>query len=180
LTPDELAAVLRACDELGWPAGAIVRLLALTGQRFGEVAGMAWGELDLQGALWTIPAARMKGKRPHEVPLSQPALAIIASLPQVSSVWVFPARGTGPTKNIRPAKARLDLLSGVSDWTIHDLRRTAASGMARLGTAPHVVAEVLGHARSGVTSTVYVRHQYLEEKRAALEAWAAEVKQPLE
>jgi integrase len=176
LTPDELARVWRASDGLGWPAGPIIRLLALTGQRLGEVAGMEWAELDLPGALWTLPAARMKGKRQHEVPLSQPVLELIASLPQVSTVYVFPARGTGPTRNLQPAKAKLDLLSGVTGWTLHDLRRTAASGMARLGVAPHVVAEVLGHARSGVTSTVYVHHSFREEKRAALEAWAVAAK----
>jgi integrase len=177
LSPDELGAVLRACEVLGWPAGLIIRLLALTGQRFSEVAGARWSELDLDKALWTIPAVRMKGGRQHEVPLSEPALEIITGLPRLSETWVFPAqRGIGPTKNIQHAKQRLDRLASVSDWTIHDLRRTAATGMARLGVAPHVIAEVLAHARTGgVTGTVYVQHQYLPEKRAALAMWAQDI-----
>jgi integrase len=173
LSPHELGAVLRACDGLGWPAGEIIRLLALTGQRLNEVAGMAWAEVDTTAALWTIPPGRMKSKRPHEVPLSKPVLEILARLPRVSDRWVFPARtGTGPTKGIRPAKLRLDQLSGVTEWTIHDLRRTCATGMARLGAQPHIISEVLGHARAGVTATVYTVHSYRPEKAQALEAWA--------
>jgi integrase len=83
-------------------------------------------------------------------------------------------------RSFSAAKTRLDQLSGVRDWRLHDLRRTAASGMARLGVAPHILAEVLNHARVGVTAAVYLRHTYLAEKREALNAWAAEVERLLE
>jgi integrase len=107
-------------------------------------------------------------------------MEIIATLPRVGSGLVFPARKAGssnPVSGFSKIKTRLDQLSGVENWRVHDLRRTAASGMARLGHPPHVVAAVLNHSPGstlGITA-VYLRHRYTGEKRAALGAWAREV-----
>jgi integrase len=179
LTDAELAAVWRAADEIGWAFGPITQLLALTGARRREVAGMRWSELDLERGTWTKPGERTKSSREHALPLAAAAVDLIARLPRVDGDdLVFPSRlGTGAVSGFSGAKARLDALSGVQDWTHHDLRRALASGLGRLGHAPHVVQEVLGHSQAavlGVTSR-YQRHRYEKEVRQALEDWAAHV-----
>ena len=181
LTPAELAAIWHGCDGLGWPFGPLVRLLVVTGQRRDEVAHMAWADLDLKRRLWTLPRELTKADRVHEVPLSALALEIIESLPRLGDGLVFPAnRAEGPARPVSGfsnAKAKLDQLSGATGWRLHDLRRTAASTMAQLGHAPHVVSAVLNHAPAstqGITA-VYNRHRYGDEKRAALDAWGREV-----
>jgi hypothetical protein len=157
-----------------------VRLLALTAQRRDEVARMAWPDLDLERRLWTLPRALTKADRLHEVPLSDLALEVITALPRIGDDLLFPANRYGtprPVSGFSNAKTRLDRLSGVSGWRIHDLRRTAASEMARLGHPPHVVAAILNHSPAstqGITA-IYNRHRYGDEKRLALAAWGREV-----
>ncbi len=110
LTDAELAAAWRACDALGWPFGPLVRLLILTGQRRDEVAGMRWWDLYLERQAWELPRELTKSDRAHVVPLSDPALEIIAALPQLGEL-VFPARrasGTNAVSGFSRAKARLD------------------------------------------------------------------------
>jgi integrase len=180
LTPDELAAVWRASEALKWPFRQIVQLLAVTAARKGEVVNMRWQDLDLHQRLWTVPKEMNKAGRLHEVSLSDLAMEIIKSLPPVGDGLVFPARRVGsrnPVSGFSKIKARLDKNVGFSDWRLHDLRRTAASGMARLGHPPHVVAAVLNHAPAstmGITA-VYNRFRYADEKRDALNAWSREV-----
>lgn len=181
LTDGELAAVWHASDELGWPFRDLVRLLIVTSQRRDEVAHMAWDDLDLERGLWTLPRQLTKADRTHEVPLSRLALTIIERLPRVGAGLVFQAQrqgSTNPVSGFSKAKVRIDQLSGVSDWRFHDLRRSAASGMARLGHPPHVVAAVLNHSPGGTqgVTAIYNRHQYKDEKRQALDAWAREVR----
>ncbi|MFE1602990.1 tyrosine-type recombinase/integrase [Methylobacterium sp. ID0610] len=177
LTDDELAAIWRACEGDGDDFGRVVRLLILTAARRDEVAQLAWSELDLAGALWTLPAARSKNRRAHEVPLSRPALEILQGKPQLPGRdFVFGVRAGG-FQGFSKSKARLDERSGVTDWVIHDLRRTAATGMAGLGVLPHVVEAVLNHvsgSRAGVAG-IYNRASYAAEKRAALDLWARHV-----
>lgn len=179
LSDAELVAVWRAAGEMGWPWSPFIRLLVLLGQRRDEVASMRWQDLDTERRLWTMPRAMTKADREHEVPLSDLALEVLADLPRMGEL-VFPANRAGsanPVSGFSKAKSRLDRLSGVTGWRFHDLRRTAASGMARLGHPPHVVAAVLNHspgATQGITA-VYNRHKYGDEKRAALDAWAREV-----
>lgn len=177
LTDDELRAVWLACDPLKWPFGPAIRLLVLTGQRRDEVATMRWPDIDLDTGLWTIPRELMKGDRAHEVPLSSIAKEIILSLPKLDETLVFTTKGRVPITGFSNAKRRLDELSGVADWRIHDLRRTAASGMARLGVEPHVVEKVLGHQTGTISgvAAIYNRHGYQAEKQEALERWAREV-----
>lgn len=153
-----------------------VQLLMLTGQRRGEVAAMAWADIDLGKAVWTIPADKTKNAKPHAVPLSTTAVAIIAALPRsVGSPFVFPARGK-PQKSYSgysKGKRELDAAAKLKDWTLHELQRTAATGMARLGVAPHVVERVLNHVSgtfAGVAG-VYNRFRYEDEMRDALGQW---------
>jgi integrase len=176
----ELAAVWRASEALQWPFRQIVQLLAVTAARKGEVVNMRWQDLDLERRLWVVPREMTKAGRLHEVPLSDLAMEIIEGLPRVGDGLVFPARKAGsanPVSGFSKIKTRLDQMSEVDNWRVHDLRRTAASGMARLGHPPHVVAAVLNHSPGstmGITA-VYNRHRYADEKRAALDAWSRDV-----
>jgi integrase len=180
LEDEELAAIWSACDGLGWPWWALVRLLIVTGQRRDEVAHMAWPDLDLERRLWTLPRELTKADRAHEVPLSELAVEILAGMPRLGDRLVFPANRHGsrnPVSGFSGMKRRLDTLCRVTGWRLHDLRRTAASGMARLGHPPHVVTAILNHSPGstmGITA-VYNRHRYADEKRAALDAWSREI-----
>jgi integrase len=178
LTDDELVAVWKAATDLSWPFGDVVRLLILTGQRRGEVAEMRWSEVDLARRVWILPAARSKNDAEHEIPLSPQALAIIEQLPrQQNADLVFTTTGHTPISGFSNVKEKLDAKSGVSKWTVHDLRRTLATGLQRLGTRLEVTEAVLNHvsgSRGGVTG-IYQRHTWATEKRAALEAWARHV-----
>ena len=183
LNDEELRLVWLAADKVGWPFGPFVQLLILTAQRRDEVAGMVKTEIRDGGTEWHLPSTRSKNKLANIVSLSPAAQAILRSLPNIKGDYLLTTTGTGPIAGYSRAKSRLDaelkaLAAGdFPGWTFHDLRRTAASGMARLGTNPHVVEAVLNH-RSGTISgvaAVYNRYQYLAEKRAALEDWAAHV-----
>jgi integrase len=180
LSDDELASVWRACDLLGWPFRDLFQLLIATAQRRTEVARMAWSALDLRKRLWTLPRELVKSDRAHDVPLSGLAVEIIERLPHLGDGLLFPAQrhgSAGPVSGFSKVKTKLDRLSGVSNWLPHDMRRTAASNMARLGYSPHVLAAILNHNPSstqGITA-IYNRHKYTDEKRAALEAWSREL-----
>jgi integrase len=174
----ELAAIWKACRDDHF--GRIIRLLALTGCRRTEVGGMAWDELDLEGGLWTIPASRTKNHRAHTLPLLPMALAIVESVPHmVGREQLFGVRGRGDGfTRWSAAKRELDERAGVADWHLHDLRRTAATRMADLGVAPHVIEAVLGHVsghKAGVAG-VYNRSVYTNEVRTALALWADHVR----
>jgi integrase len=172
--------VWRAAEKISGPFGALVELLALTGQRRDEVAGMRWHELDLEGRLWTLPRGRVKNDQGHEVPLSAAAVAILKSLPRIAdSPFVFTTNGTAPSSGYSKGKRRLDELlpREMAPWRLHDLRRTVASGMARLGINLPVIEKVLNHGSgsfAGIVS-VYQKHSFADEKRAALDAWGQHV-----
>ena len=173
LTHDELRRVWQAAVQEGYPFGDAVRLLALTGQRLREIADLSWDEIDLDGeALITIPKERMKGKAAHEVPLAPQALALLQGLPRFSGKYVFTLKaGIRPVGGFDRPKARLDAASGVTEWRLHDLRRTARSGFSALsGFEDHVREAVLDHRRNGIART-YDLHKYRDEKRALLTAW---------
>ena len=180
LTGDELAAVWRAADTAGQPFNFIVKLLMLTAQRRGEVAGMRWKEIDFAVETWTIPAERNKSNRTLVLPLSPMVIELIRSIPKTSDDRVFPARGndSASPSGFSKGKRRLDAASKVTDWTLHDLRRTAATEMARLGVAPHVVERILNHTTGvlGGVAGIYNRFEYLPEMRAGLEMWNEHVK----
>jgi integrase len=171
----EIASVWRAADTLGYPFGAFFQLALLTGQRREEVACMAWDSIDPTEATWTLSAGATKPGRAHVVPLSPLALDTLAALPRTSSRYVF-SIGEAPISGFSKAKRRLD--TAITDaghtlepWTIHDLRRSCATGLARFGASRFVIGRVLNHADRTVTG-IYDRYAYLVEKRHALEAWA--------
>jgi integrase len=176
LTDRELAAIIRAARQRGGPYGAIVEILARTGQRRDEVARMSWDEVDLDHRVWTLPAARTKNEKPHVVQLSDPAAAVIGAQPR-SGRFVFSRNGTTPVGDFSSQKRRLDELCRVSHWRLHDLRRTTVSGMASLGVAPHVADKILNHVAGTISgvAAVYQRHEFLKERRDALEYWGAHV-----
>jgi integrase len=170
----ELVQIILAARKIGGPYGGIVELLALTGQRREEVASLHWDELDLAQRMWTIPKARTKNAKAHIVHLSRQALAVLQHADERGSL-VFTLLGTKPFQDFARAKRRLDQLSGVAEWRLHDLRRTCVSGMARLGVAPHIADKILNHQGGTISgvAAVYQRHDFLAERRAALDEWAA-------
>src|SRR5260370_36160949 len=186
LSDDEIRAI--------WPElakaetfGAFTKLLLLTSQRRDEVAHMSRKEIGSDG-IWTIPAERYKAKRPNFVPLPKAALAVIAAQPKHDNCdYVFPSRANTPYSGFSKIKAKLDKavfaamkkqakkgakVEPIPNWTLHDLRRTAKTLMARAGVRPDISERVLGHVIAGVEGT-YDRHSYADEKRDALEKLAA-------
>jgi integrase len=176
LTDRELAEIIRAARQLGGPYGAIVEVLALTGQRRDEVGRMSWDEVDLDYRVWALPATRTKNDRPHIVQLSEPAVVVIGAQPR-SGRFVFSRNGVAPVGDFSSQKRKLDDLCGVSHWRLHDLRRSAVSGMARLGVAPHIADKILNHVAGTISgvAAVYQRHEFLNERRDALERWGGHV-----
>ncbi len=185
LSDSELAAVWGAASKLGYPFGTMVHLLILTGQRRSEVAGMRRQELRLgdEKPEWIIPAERAKNGKAHAVPLSPAVVDILKSLPRISNPgdYVFTTTGTTSVSGFSKAKAMLDAeisaeMGGedLARWTFHDLRRTAASGMARLGINLPVIEKILNHISGSFAGIVgvYQRHEFAEEKRRALDAWS--------
>jgi integrase len=185
LSEDEIKAFWKACDGLGRPFGSGFKLLLLTGQRRSEVFEATWGEFD--GGLWTIPADRAKNDVTHLVPLPKAATDIIDGLGRIDGTpFLFPSRSNAatPVSGFSKATATLRTLMAealevetVPDIRPHDLRRTLATGMQRLGVALPVTEAVINHvsgSRAGIVG-VYQRHDYLKEKGEALTAWADEV-----
>jgi integrase len=179
LDMDEVKLVWDAADLLGFPFGQYIRVLMLTAQRRTEVAGMKWADVDLGAATWVLSSEDTKSDRAHLVPLSAPVVAILSALPRLGE-FVFTTDGVTHLKSYSKAKSRLDeFIAAKGDkmatWRLHDLRRTAATHMVRLGALEGVVGRVLNHATQGVTGKVYALHSYAPEKRSALDRWAAEV-----
>jgi integrase len=177
-----LVAVWHALDHYGAPTlnfKHIVRLLMLTGQRESEISNLIWREVADTALL--LPATRTKNKRPHAVPLTAPALAILAE-PRRGQGDDFIFRSYGKATAFASwgtSKRRLDeqlATDGfeLAPWRIHDLRRSVATHMGELGVMPHVIEAVLNHisgSRKGVAG-VYNRSTLEPQKRAALELWA--------
>jgi integrase len=176
LSDDELAAVLRTGMTLPDPYGSIVMFLALTGQRRSEVANMRWEELDLDKGLWTIPARRTKTRRSHVVHLT-PQMVALLPLRQEDQPLVFPSAQGKTYEYFSAMKKRHDAASGVTGWVLHDLRRTVATGMAALGVAPHVADKILNHQSGAISgiAAVYQRHEFMAERKAAIELWSRHV-----
>jgi integrase len=181
----ELREIWNACPDGDY--GAIVKLLMLTGARRDEIASLAWSEVVLDQALITLPARRTKGRREHEIPLSAPALAILQALPRREGRDFVFGNGAGGFRGYSRAKRELDARiaarraatkkgkpESMPNWHLHDLRRSMSTTMhERLGIAPHIVEECLGHAtfKAGVKG-VYNKARYRAEKRTALAQWA--------
>jgi integrase len=177
LTDEELARVIIAAREISGPYGGIVELLALTAQRREEVARASSEELDLEQRIWMLPKGRTKNSKPHIVHLSNEAIVVLNRANKIGP-FVFSIDGAKPFQEFSRAKRELDELSGVKDWRLHDLRRTCVSGMARLGIAPHVADKILNHQAGTISgvAAVYQRHDFLSERKDALERWGAHVR----
>ena len=201
LTVDEIKRLWSAWDEpttkwpapadrLGFPFGPMFRLLLVLGARRDEIAGALWSEIKPRPAQagataaltpieWclTISAERSKAKRECLIPLPPLAQRILGDLPRFKSDYLFPSRSSGEryASGFSKGKRRSDELSGVADWRLHDLRRTAATQMAELGVSNFDISRVLGHAEAGVTREHYNKYSYLPEKTRALEKWAQRI-----
>jgi integrase len=187
LSDAEVARIWRAAPKLPDPHCDLIRLLILTGQRRSEVAGMKWSEVDEADAVWTIPPDRVKNGRrhgSHTVPLARPVLHVLSQRPRLKDgdFVLASSAGKAPVSYSR-SKALLDsalLADGgprVAPWTLHDLRRTVATGLQRLGIRLEVTERVLNHltgTRTGIVA-VYQRHAWTAETRAALAAWGEHV-----
>jgi integrase len=167
LTDDEL----RSIWNVDYPVfGPLLKFILLTATRRSEAGHMTWAEIDNEGR-WTIPAARYKTKIDHVIPLSKLALSV---LPDRRDGFVWSANGRQALGNYTKHKQAIDERSGVSGWVIHDLRRSARSLMSRAGVSEDHAERCLGHVIPGVRG-IYDRYEYLEEKRRAFEALAAQI-----
>ncbi len=172
LNDQELAQIILAARVMDGPYGGIVELLALTGQRREEVARMTWNELDLAQRVWTLPKSRTKNAKEHVVHLSEQSMAVLKRADK-KQPFVFSTLGTKSFQEFSKAKRRLISSPGVTEWRLHDLRRTCVSGMARLGVAPHVADKILNHQAGTISgvAAVYQRHEFLTEREKALDIW---------
>jgi integrase len=185
---DELRWFWTATGELGEPFGQLFRLLLLTGCRRDEIADITRDEIADDHSALHLSGARTKNGRPHVVYLAPLAREILGSLSKIEGCkFVFSTNGKRPVSGFSKSKARLDRAilrlareegaEAVRPWRLHDLRRTAATGMAGIGVAPHIVEAALNHvsgAKAGVAGTYNVE-AYGAERRAALERWADHV-----
>lgn len=206
LSDDEIRILWRATEQLDWIWQAFFRLLILTGQRRDEVADCPWIEIDADDALWTLPEARTKNKCEHFVPLAPSVITILRNMPRVqiatevngttkleNSPLILTTTGTTPISGFSGAKKKLDKAMKritladaaklgcdpvvIAPWRIHDLRRSVASGMRRIGISLDIVERTLNHT-SGVNGglvAVYQVDELLPDRRRALELWAAHV-----
>ncbi len=186
LSDDEIRWLWTASETVGQPWGPLAQFLLLTGQRLGEAAAMT--DREVTGDVWHLSADRVKNARAHDVPLSNAARDVLAGVECIAGKvgYVFTTTGESPVSGFHKARNSLaEAMAKVAEdergepveiphWTFHDLRRTAATGMARLGIPVRVTEAVLNHVSGtgGGIVAVYQRHDYADEKRQALEAWA--------
>ena len=173
LTDNELRRVWLAAQVTPYPFGPLVQLLIITGQRRDEIAAARWREIDLDRALLTIGAERMKAKAGHTVPLTPTSTDLLRNLPRFTGGdYIFSGQaGRRPFSGFSKSKARLDRTVGeIAPYTLHDLRRTVRTRLAELGVSPFIGELILAHTQKGVHAT-YDRHTYDDQKRDALERW---------
>jgi integrase len=172
LNEDELKALLRACRNDAYPFRQYVPLLLATATRRAELAEMRWSEIE--GDRWVMPAERAKNGKPHVIPLSGFAQDVLAEVPRfLDCDFVFTTTHRTPVSGFSKMVQRLSEGSATSGWRLHDLRRTAASGLARMRVPPYVIEKVLNHISGTISgvAAVYNRHGYDDEKADALEQW---------
>ncbi|TPM21644.1 site-specific integrase [Mesorhizobium sp. B2-3-5] len=186
LATDEIKIVWNASEKCGYPFGPMAQLLLLTGQRRDEIAELKWRELSDDLDAITLEASRTKNSRPHVVPLSPLAQSIIKALPRITdangkpSDYVFTTTATTPYSGFSNGKLALDKHCGepgLPEWHLHDLRRTCATELAKLGIKQEVTEAILNHKTGKVSgvAAIYNRYDYEVEKRDALEKWAIRI-----
>jgi integrase len=174
LSDEELRNVWMAAQKRGDAFGAYVRFLLLTAARRDEARELVWTEI--RDDVWTLPVRRNKTKQELVRPLSKAALQILQSLPRIEECdFLFVGTGGKAINSLSYCKRELDEASGVTGWTLHDLRRTARSLMSRAGVVGEHAERCLGHTVGGLVRETYDRHEYLTEKRHAFEALAAQI-----
>lgn len=179
LDDSELPVFWMAAEAQKWPFGPYLQCVLLTGQRRTETALMKWRDLDLDTAIWTIPAAETKSGREHAVPLPAQLIAILGTLPRLRSVpYVFAGRKgavlSGWSKRLRPVYD-ITKQAGMPHWTIHDLRRTMRTGMTALGVENDIAEMLLNHQIGDDLRRIYDKHEFQEKRREAANMWAAHV-----
>jgi integrase len=176
LTDEELTAVWRGTEQLGWPFGDAIRLLILTGARREEIGQLR--RTEIVGDAIALTGDRTKNGEPHDIPLSKQAVELLKNVPRIAaSDFVFTTTGRTSISGWSNAKEQLDELASIPAWRLHDIRRSVATGLQKLGIPLQVTEAVLGHvsgSRAGVVG-IYQRHGYADEKRVALNAWGAKV-----
>lgn len=178
LSGEELGRVWNAATGMREPWGPLLRLLALTLARREEVAGMRWSELAKDLSTWTIPSTRMKRGQSHVVVLTDAAQDALRSVTRIEGQdLVFSTTGKTAVSGFTKAKATLDKTAKVTDWRLHDFRRTGVSALAEMGIDSIVADLLLAHqpTKLSAVARVYQRHDFAKERKAALEAWAAYV-----
>jgi integrase len=191
LTDDELRWLWKACEKASYPFGGLVKLLLLTGTRRNEVAHLVESELDLRARAWRLPAARAKNGRAHTIHLSNAALTVLKSLPKIESDsgFVFTTNGKTPVSGFSKMKVALDTAMAevaakergeavkIPPWHLHSLRKTFATGLARLGIALQVAERCINHVSGtlGGLAGIYNKHEYQAEQVIAFDAWARHV-----
>jgi integrase len=180
LADDELRSIWKATAAMSYPSGPFVQLLMLTAARRNEIAELQWVELSDDRTTWRLPPERSKMANGRTILLPEAAISVIRALPQLSDRWVFTFNGRRPITSFDHCKIKIDKLSGIKGWTLHDFRRTAATRLAEMGGGrrfpPHVIEAVLGHAPIKAVAGVYNRHPYSQECYQALEAWSAHLR----
>jgi integrase len=181
LTLDEVRAIYNATFDLGPLWGPLTRLMVLTAQRRGDVAGARWSEFDLEARRWTLPGSRTKNRRAHVVHVSPPALAELKELQEKATGDLIFSTTEGRTSvsGFSKLKRRIDELSGVQEWRLHDMRTAFASALCEAGESESVVDRILNHSAVGsapsAVARVYNRAENLPQRAAALDRWASMV-----
>lgn len=180
LTMREISFLQDACIRLGYPFGFFVLMLLLTAQRRTEVASMRWAELDFVNRDWILPDIKTKSNVAHSVPLSSFAIDLLDHITP-NGEYVFTSDGCTHISGFSRGKRLLDLRANfhggrIEGWRLHDLRRSAATHMVRLGALETIVGRILNHSQHGLTSRVYALHSHTAGKRQALEHWGAELR----
>ncbi len=183
LSDDELVDIWNESAKTAFPFGPIIQLLVLTGQRRSEVANLDWSEIDLKANLWNLPAARSKNGEDHVVHLAPQTVDVLLSLPSVkrgkapSRGFMFRGYGKAGFNGFSKAKRNFDDECKVSDWRLHDIRRTVATGLREMRISQDVTERILNHKGQSQTgiAAVYDKSKLLPERKAALESWASHV-----
>ena len=175
LTLEEIKKFWVACNQISYPWGPIFQLLLLTGARLREISEASWDEISIEDRTLDLPSQRTKNSRSHQIQLSDQAMNIIQAIPKVEGQkLLFTTNGTTAVSGFSKVKKRLDIISGVSDWRFHDLRRSFAThSTERLGISPVIADKILNHTTGQVrgVAAIYQHGEYLEERRAALQKW---------